>query len=86
MDSVQGNGLLAWLDAVGGGAVFRSNRPYTITWGDDRNGTTQNDARPGARNTKATGDSYQNIDVALARRIACGSTRSLEFAARRSTC
>ena len=25
---------------------FRSNRPYTVTWGDDRNGTTQNDARP----------------------------------------
>ena len=28
---------------------FRTNRPYTIAWGDDRNGTAQRDARPGAR-------------------------------------
>ncbi|HUR35869.1 MAG TPA: TonB-dependent receptor [Vicinamibacterales bacterium] len=47
---------------------FRTSRPYTITWGDDRNGTTQNDARPGARNT-GNGDGYRNIDVALARRL-----------------
>ncbi len=32
---------------LSGFGVFRSNRPYTVTWGDDRNGTSQNDARPG---------------------------------------
>jgi hypothetical protein len=56
---------------------FRSNRPYNITWGDDRNGTTQNDARPGARNTGRT-DAYRNIDVALARRHPFGG-RTLEL-------
>lgn len=54
-------------------AAMRSNRPYTITWGDDRNGTTQNDARPGARNTGTTGP-YRNVDVALLRRFACRAT------------
>ena len=58
---------------------FRSNRPYTISWGDDRNGTTQNDARPEGRNTGTTG-TYQNIDLALARRIAF-SARTLELRA-----
>jgi hypothetical protein len=48
--------------------VFRSGRPYTISWGDDRNGTTQNDARPGARNTARTGP-YRTIDAALTRRF-----------------
>jgi hypothetical protein len=58
--------------SLSGIGVFRSNRPYTITWGDDRNGTTQNDARPDGRNTGET-DAYQNIDLALARRFARGS-------------
>lgn len=58
---------------------FRSNRPYTITWGDDRNGTTQNDARPGGRNTGTTG-SFRSIDLALARRVPFG-TRTLELRA-----
>jgi len=54
--------------SLSGIGVFRSNRPYTITWGDDRNGTTQNDARPDGRNTAQT-DSYQNVDMALSRRF-----------------
>lgn len=58
---------------------FRTNRPYTITWGDDRNGTTQNDARPGGRNT-ARADGYRNIDLALARRYPFGG-RTLELRA-----
>jgi hypothetical protein len=61
---------------LSGIGVFRSNRPYTITWGDDRNGTTQNDARPDGRNTAAT-DAYQNLDLALSRRFPFGS-RSFE--------
>jgi hypothetical protein len=60
-------------------AQFRSSRPYNITWGDDRNGTTQNDARPDGRNTGTT-DTYRNVDVALARRFAF-STRTLELRA-----
>jgi outer membrane receptor protein involved in Fe transport len=48
--------------------LFRSNRPYTITWGDDRFGTSQNDARPGGRNT-AKGDGYQSVDLSLAKRF-----------------
>ena len=63
--------LRGW--TVSGIGAFRSNRPYTITWGDDRNGTTQNDARPDGRNTAET-DSYQNIDLALTRRFSRGST------------
>ncbi len=59
--------------SLSGIGVFRSNRPYTITWGDDRNGTTQNDARPGGRNTGRT-DAYQNVDLALSRRFSRGST------------
>jgi hypothetical protein len=58
--------------SLSGIAVFRSGRPYTITWGDDRNGTTQNDARPDGRNTAST-DSYQNVDLALMRRFSLGS-------------
>jgi hypothetical protein len=53
------------ISAIG---TFRSNRPYMETWGDDRNGTTQNDARPDGRNTKTT-DAYQNVDLALVRRF-----------------
>ena len=48
--------------------MYRSRRPYTISWGDDRNGTTQNDARPGQRNTGETGP-YRTIDLALTRRF-----------------
>lgn len=58
--------------SLSGIGVFRSNRPYTVTWGDDRNGTTQNDARPGGRNTAKT-DTYQNLDLALTRRFPRGS-------------
>jgi hypothetical protein len=56
------------VSAVG---TFRSNRPYTISWGDDRNGTTQNDARPGPRNTGRTGP-YRAIDGSIARRFGAG--------------
>src|SRR5262245_42483548 len=70
--TVPGTTML-WRDwAVSGIGVFRSSRPYTITWGDDRNGTTQNDARPGGRNT-ADGDTYLNLALALTRRLARGS-------------
>jgi hypothetical protein len=58
--------LRGW--SLSGVATFRSNRPYTIIWGDDRNGTTQGDARPGDRNTGKTGP-YRSVDVALARRF-----------------
>jgi hypothetical protein len=52
--------------SLSGIGVVRSNRPYTVSWGDDRNGTTQNDARPGDRNTGKTGP-YRTIDLALTR-------------------
>jgi len=54
--------------SVSGIGSFRSGRPYTQTWGDDSNGTTQNDARPDGRNTLKT-DSYQNVDLALTRQF-----------------
>ncbi|MBS1817014.1 MAG: TonB-dependent receptor [Acidobacteria bacterium] len=62
---------------IGGWSVstavqYRSGRPFTITWGDDRNGTTQNDARPGGRNTGRT-DDYRTIDLALSRRLSLGA-------------
>jgi hypothetical protein len=63
--------LSGW--SLSGIGVFRSNRPYTIAWGDDRNGTTQNDARPDGRNTGRT-DAYQNVDLALSRRFSAGFT------------
>ena len=59
--------------SLSGIGAFHSGRPYTITWGDDRNGTTQNDARPGGRNTADT-DPYNNVDLALSRRFAKGAT------------
>lgn len=61
-------GARAWTRGWTASAVgtFRSNRPYTITWGDDRNGTTQNDARPGPRNTGRTGP-YRVVDGSLSR-------------------
>ena len=58
--------------SVRGIGGFRSRRPYTISWGDDRNGTTQNDARPGSRNTGRTGP-YRTIDLSLTRRFRRGA-------------
>ncbi len=57
---------------LSGTAQVRSNRPYTQTWGNDQNGTTQNDARPGGRNTLTTG-TYRNIDLSLVRQFHVGS-------------
>jgi hypothetical protein len=54
-------------------SVFRSNRPYTVTWGDDRFGTTQNNARPGGRNT-AKGDTYKTVDASLTKRFRVANT------------
>jgi hypothetical protein len=67
-------GTRAWTRGwtVSATGAFRSNRPYTISWGDDRNGTTQNDARPGPRNTGRTGP-YRAIDGSLSRRFDAGS-------------
>ena len=48
--------------------LFRSNRPYTITWGDDRYGTSQNDARPSGRNT-AKGDRFESLDLSLSKQF-----------------
>ena len=53
---------------LSGIGTFRGNRPYTIFWGDDRNGTTQNDARPGDRNTGKTA-AYGVVDLALTKRF-----------------
>jgi hypothetical protein len=58
---------------LSGVATLRSGRPYTITWGDDRNGTTQNDARPGARNTAQTG-AYRVVDLSIAKLGSMGRT------------
>lgn len=58
--------------SLAGIGTFRSGRPYTVRWGDDRNGTTQNDARPGARNTRR-GGAYQSLDVAIVRRFHRGA-------------
>ena len=63
---LEGRFLGGW--SISGIGKFRSNRPYTITWGDDRNGTTQNDARPDGRNTGTT-EPFRNVDLALARRF-----------------
>lgn len=61
-------GARAWTRGwtASGIGTFRSNRPYTIAWGDDRNGTTQHDARPGPRNTGRTGP-YRVVDGSLSR-------------------
>jgi Carboxypeptidase regulatory-like domain len=56
----------AW--TVSGLGLFRSSRPYTITWGDDRNGTTQNDARPDDRNT-ADGGVFRSVDLSATKRF-----------------
>jgi hypothetical protein len=57
--------------SVAGIGSFRSSRPYTISWGDDRNGTTQNDARPGGRNTGKTGP-YGTVDLSVSKRFRRG--------------
>ena len=52
-------------------AAFRTGRPYTITWGDDRNGTAQHDARPDRRNSARTG-AYRSVDAAVVKRVPAG--------------
>ena len=63
-----GTGPLTRGWSVAGIGSFRSSRPYTISWGDDRNGTTQNDARPGERNTGKTGR-YDTVDLSVTKRF-----------------
>ena len=58
--------------SVAGIGTFRGNRPYTISWGDDRNGTTQNDARPAGRNTGRTGP-YRTVDLSVTKRFRRGA-------------
>jgi hypothetical protein len=54
-----------------------SGQPYNITYGDDRNGTGQSDARPGGRNTgRAAG--YMNTDLTIMRIFQLGPKPSLE--------
>lgn len=65
-----GQFLRGW--SFSGLGVLRSHRPYNITWGDDRNGTTQNDARPAGRNAGKT-DTFQNVDLGAARRFHRGA-------------
>lgn len=66
-----------WNDVfLSGLGIVRSGRPYTVTWGDDRNGTSQNDARPGGRNT-ARGGAFRTVDVALVKRFR-RSTRTVD--------
>lgn len=67
--TLPGTGRVVGGWAVSGLGLFRSGRPYTITWGDDRSGTTQNDARPGSRNTRQ-GGSFRNVDLAATKRLA----------------
>lgn len=59
----------AW--TISGLGMFRSSRPYTISWGDDRNGTTQNDARPDDRNT-ADGGIFRSVDLSATKRFRTG--------------
>jgi hypothetical protein len=66
-----GDGLFRSGWTVSGLGMFRSGRPYTMTWGDDRNGTTQNDARPAGRNT-LRGDTFRSVDLALTKRFSYG--------------
>ena len=63
-----GSGRLLRGWSISGVGLFRSNRPYTISWGDDRNGTTQGDARPGGRNEGRTGP-FRTVNVAFARQF-----------------
>ena len=66
--ALPGTGRMRGDWTLAGLGLFRSNRPYTITWGDRRNGTTQNDARPGDRNT-AKGGIFRTVDLAATKRF-----------------
>ena len=66
-----GRGWGDW--SLAGIGIVRTARPYTISWGDDRNGTTQDDARPDGRNTGRTGP-YRTVDLAVSRRFHRGAT------------
>src|SRR5262249_37747566 len=68
----RGSVLSGW--RLSGVAQFHSALPYTVTYGDDRWGTTQADARPGGRNT-ARADPYANIDLSLARLFKTGRSQ-----------
>jgi hypothetical protein len=68
-----GDGPVLGRWSLSGIGTVRSSRPYTISWGDDRNGTTQSDARPGGRNTGRS-DAYGSVDLALMRAFRTGRT------------
>lgn len=76
---VPGSGAARGGWMLSGIGFFRSARPYTLAWGDDRNGTTQNDARPGGRNTER-GDRYRSVDLAASKRLTL-SHYTVEFRA-----
>jgi hypothetical protein len=69
--------LSGW--TLSGVGQFRSSPPFTITYGDDRRGTTQFDARPDGRNT-GEADAYSSIDMAFARHFQA-DRRTLEVRA-----
>jgi hypothetical protein len=54
--------------ALSGIVQLKSGRPYNITFGDDRNGTTQNDARPGGRNTGQT-TGFRSMNLSLSKEV-----------------
>jgi hypothetical protein len=58
----------------------RSGLPYNITYGDDRNGTGQSDARPGRRNSGRQ-DGYENVDFSLTRVVPVSGRTHLEVRA-----
>src|SRR6185503_6871097 len=62
---IRGHGAVLSDWRVSGIGQVHSGQPYNITYGDDRWGTTQADARPGGRNT-ARGDGYANVDLSVA--------------------
>jgi hypothetical protein len=62
--------LTGW--TLSGAAQLRTNRPFNVFYGDDSSGTTQNDARPGARNTGETG-AYRTVDFGLVRQFHVGT-------------
>jgi hypothetical protein len=66
--AVPGSGRFSRGWTLSGLGILRTGKPYTITWGDDRNGTTQNDARPGGRNT-VRGDAFGSVDLAATKRL-----------------
>ena len=77
--------VLAGLDRSRGSGFSAATGRTRSTWGDDRNGTTQNDARPDGRNTGDT-DAYQNLDLALDETLSAWIARSSKLAAKHSTC